>query len=128
MFQLRDEHHQAFQTATMDAFERRAIVHVRTNFPEQSSNLSDDEIRARVRSGLVRARAYGFETERQGMRFIDTGFLLGPYFDTRQDTAWTQRVLNQPESSAEERARILLAEAQRFVNEPESFEVSGIGE
>jgi hypothetical protein len=117
MFQLRDEHHQAFASATMAAFDRRAVAHVRANFPEQSSTLSDQEIRIRVRDGMRRAKVYGLESERQIMCFVDTGFLIGPDFDSRPDTAWTRIILQYPDFSADQRAQTLLEGAQNAVRE-----------
>jgi len=123
MFQLRDEHQEAFEAAALAGFERRAVAHVRANFPDESSKLTDHEIRASARDGLRRSKAYGFETERQVMRFVDTGFLIGPDFDTREDAAWTRMILNSVEDPVEQRSRWLLACAQRAVKEqgtPES--------
>jgi hypothetical protein len=113
MFQLREEHQQAFAAAAMAAFERRAVAHIRSNFPRQSAPLTDAQIRLRIRRGLAQARKYGLETERQGMCFVDTGFLLGPDFDSRPDTAWTREILNQPDTPADDRASRLVTAAQR---------------
>ena len=122
MFQLREEHHQAFQQATWDAFERRAIAHVRANFPDQASNRSDAQLQARIRSEYRRAQQYGFQSERQIMCFIDTGFLIGLDFDSRQETSWTQTILRYPDFSTDQRAEVLLAGAQKAVEEEDGVD------
>lgn len=113
MFQLREEHHRAFDAAAMEAFERRAAAHVRENFPDQTKAMSEDAVRERVRRGLERAKVYGFESERQAIRFIDAGFLLGENFDTRADLPAVRALLSADAGAAEVRSEKLLREAQR---------------
>lgn len=97
----------------MAAFERRAVAHIRENLPEQSAGFSDPQIRERVRDGVRRANRYGLESERQAMCFIDTGFLIGPDFDTRSDTRWARTLLEDRQLSANERAARLLSRAEK---------------
>jgi len=115
MFQLRDGHLCAFNSAAMDNFEQRGVRHLRRRLPRATSAFSDEELRLRVRDGIRRARPYGLTTERQVMCFVDTGFLIGEDFDTRPDSYWARAILDKRDMAADHRAYWLVTGAQRVV-------------
>jgi uncharacterized protein YyaL (SSP411 family) len=113
MLRIRDEQMQAFDADAQKRFEDRAIRHLRANLPRQTEHFSDDNLRARVRTGAVRAREYGLESEQQIMCFVDTTFLLANNFDTAPAFSWARTILTDPQLTANQRAGTLLAAAER---------------
>jgi hypothetical protein len=111
MFQLRDEHMRGFEGAAGSAFEERAVRHIRKHLPRETATMTDSDLRERVRRGSDRAKTYGFETEREIMCFVDTGFLLGERFDS--EVSWTQAFLRETCVSSNQRAHRLLSEAEK---------------
>jgi hypothetical protein len=118
MFQLRTEHEDAFQAVAEDNFLERAAAHLRENFPDQTAALSQSEIRTRVRDGRTRARGYGFETERDVIRFIDAQFLLGDEFDRNPRHQWAKEYLDVDGAAPEDRALALIEKAEELVRSP----------
>lgn len=113
MLKIREAQMQAFEANARILFEQRAIRHLRTHLPEQTSAFGDDDLRARIRTGADGAREYGLESEQQIMCFVDSGFLLTPRFDSDNAYPWAREILRNPELSPNERAGTLLATAER---------------
>jgi len=113
MLKIRDEHMQAFQAQTRTQFEERGVRHLRTHLPEQTAPFSDKDLRTRIQTGGVRARTYGFRSERQIMSFVDTSFLIGPDFDHDRRYPWAQEILLNRAIPANRRAGTLLGNAAR---------------
>lgn len=117
MFQIRDDHMNAFRETARENFEDRAIAHARAELPRQTASLSDDDLRQRVRSAVDRGRQYGFTTERDVICFFDTGLILGESFDSDPRNDWTLEILRDPELSAAERSQLLLTAAEATIGE-----------
>ena len=113
MLKIGDDHMKAFQKQTADQFVERGVKHLRTHLPEQTALFTDDDLRARIRAGNVRARTYGFISERQIMAFVDTGFLIGPDFDKDRRYPWALEILLNRVVPANHRASTLLGNAAR---------------
>lgn len=110
MFQLRDEHLQAFGQVAAKTFEDRAVAHTRKQFPKQTSALTDDELRERIRRDIASANQAGFTSERQIMKFVDSSLLLGEDFPQDPANEWARRILAD-KTPADDRAAQLLDRA-----------------
>ena len=113
MLKISQDHMTAFRAQTTDQFVERGVKHLRTHLPEQTDLFSDDDLRARIRAANVRARTYGFRSERHIMAFVDTGFLIGPNFETDKRYPWASAILANRAMPANQRAGMLLGNAER---------------
>jgi len=112
VFQLRDDHLNAFRQTAATGFEDRAVGHLRQELPTQTAPFSDGDLRQRVRSCVVRCRAYALTSERQIIRFVDTSYLIGEFFDSDPQQSWTRDVLQARDLSPDERSALLLTAAE----------------
>jgi hypothetical protein len=108
MFQLSQNHMNAFERVSMANFEMRGGAYLRKTLPRQTAPYTDEQLRRRVGSGADRARAYGLYSEQQIMRFVETGFRLGEWFDSDPQHRWSQQVLRDSTVSADHRAALLV--------------------
>ena len=118
MFQLREQHIQAMETVAEDNFVERGVLHLRTAFPDATSSMTDESLRARVRNGMSRARMYGLDTEQQIMCFVDSGMILGEAFDSNPNHDWARQILDRRQYPAEVRSQSLLLGATRWAARP----------
>lgn len=110
MFQLRDAHREAFEKTAYEAFEDAVVRQLRDLFADRVRAATDDDIRARVRACIPRARAYGLATQYQVMCFIDATYLLGEQFDTDPRYPTLRELLASP-LGGEDKAGCLLTSA-----------------
>lgn len=82
MFQLRDDHVNAFRQTAASGFEDRAVGHLRKELPVQI------------------------------IRFVDTSYLIGEFFDSDPEQSWTRDVLQARDLSPDERSALLLTAAE----------------
>lgn len=83
----------ALEQAAEQRFENEMVLHSRDFSPTLSAILSEEQLRAAVRSAISRARGYGF-TKRGPIRlFVEMTFLWGSGFDTDPQYSWVQGVL-----------------------------------
>ena len=94
-----------------------AIHHLRKTYPRQTSDLTDDDLRARLLSAAQRSASYALTTEDHVLCFASTALLLGDQFDTDPQHTWAAGILNDAELSANERAAMLVAIAELLIEE-----------
>jgi len=113
MLKIRGEQLAALQASMEERFVARTQGHVREWFPAACMVLSSDELTARIRDGIARARGYGFTSEQDHCRFIDLSFVLGEHFDDDPALPWVAEILAQRVESPDDTMRFLYSEAQR---------------
>src|ERR1700732_4117643 len=97
MFEMRPDHVKAFEAAQLNRFEERAAAHARRTLPEETAQMSEEQLQARIRREMHKAQSYGLTTERQIFSFLDAGLMLGEGFDTNYKYPWVRQVLEDPE-------------------------------
>ena len=108
-FRMRPHQLRTFEEQAQQAFEDRALRHVREKLPEQSAGYSDEDARTLIRSCLPRSTSYGLTTERQIMCYLDATVLLGDQFETKPGGEWAMKVLRSDKVSRTDAAMLLLA-------------------
>jgi hypothetical protein len=91
--------------------------HLQQFFPRECAALGDAGLRDRVREGIARAAAHGFETEIHISQYVDLMFVFGTDFDTDSALAWPQPILSDRTISAAERMDRLLDAGRRHGQE-----------
>ena len=113
MFELKQEHMDAFNETADENFVSRACVHVRTTLPDQTANYSDEDLGTRVRGDAGRADSYGLTWERSKVRFIETSFLLGQDFDRNPHYDWAGLIPRDQQFGQDARCLALIMCASR---------------
>lgn len=72
--------------------------------PEALGNLSDQQVQARIRVGIRRARAHKLDTDGSAVAFVSLMFLVAPDFDRH---AGIRRALENVALPADERIKAL---------------------
>jgi hypothetical protein len=107
MFTLRGEQMDAFRESMMRRFEKRAAEQLRSRFAAKLADTNDQELEELVRSGVVKARAYGVVGETDVSRYLEYMVEYGRDFDTSPDTAWAQPILTAPTTTGTEKMKRL---------------------
>ncbi|HYR27296.1 MAG TPA: hypothetical protein VEU30_02450 [Thermoanaerobaculia bacterium] len=113
MLKIRGEQLAALQASMEERFVTRMQEHAREWFPAACAVLTLEELTARIRNGIARARGYGFTSEEDHCRFIDLSFVLGEHFDDDPALPWVAEILGQRAASPGDTMRFLYAEAQQ---------------
>ena len=74
-------------------FVRRMQIHLRKFFPEQCDALGEVKTKQLIEYGIIRAREYGFEAERDVCKYIDLMCVFGHRFDTNERLPWARHIL-----------------------------------
>ena len=80
---------------------------VREDYPEKTSAMTDEEIRAHLEEGLRTSYTYGIELEGDVEAYIHLMFQLG--FDFDQKVRWARDILNREDWSGSIRVSLLCA-------------------
>ena len=93
MFVIRDEMYDALGRAAYDDFVARMRVHMRSFFPERCEALGETKTGQFIEFGVERARAHGFEAERDVCKYIDLMCVFDHGFDRDERMPWARDIL-----------------------------------
>lgn len=102
MLVIRKAQLEALSAYKRQSFEDRMVDHLAEVFPEESRKMLDAEagdgkVRELVHHGVEKAAGYEIRAERNVSLFIDLMVGIAPGFDDMKDTAWTRRILLNPD-------------------------------
>ncbi|QDE86274.1 hypothetical protein BHS07_34695 [Myxococcus xanthus] len=92
---------EVFHQAAQAQFVHETLLHVRRHFPEEVERLGDEEARAWVRHGTLRAESHGLTLESNIRRYVDLMFAFGHDFDMDPTMPWANTILEQPSQMSE---------------------------
>lgn len=120
MFTIRKEQLAVFGPLAKEAFEDRAIAHIKRVFPEQSQTLGVPKLRETIQYGTQRAASYRIISERDVCKYIDLMILYGRDFDKDSNLPWAQSVLqNQAIRNPTSKIDRLYKAAKKKENKPQ---------
>lgn len=93
MFIIRQEQMKAFEEEGYEQFVDETIVHLQTNYPEQTKDTSTPDLQKFVENGVTKAEPYGVVTVTDVRRFLGCMLELGEDFDVAPQTAWAGEIL-----------------------------------
>ncbi len=93
MFIIRQEQMKAFEDEGYEQFVDETVVHLQTNYPEQTKEMSTPDLRKFVETGAEKAEPYGVVTVTDVRRFLGCMLELGEDFDVAPQTAWAGEIL-----------------------------------
>lgn len=114
MLLVRDQQRLAMARAALPKW---IANHLKQFFPRECAALGEAGLRERVREGMARAVAHGFETEVHISQYVDLMFAFGPDFDSDPALSWPQPILADRTISAAERIDRLLDAGRRHGQE-----------
>lgn len=91
MWTIRPEQMEAFARSAYAAFEDNMVQMVEQRYPEKTCNLSNQQLRVIIGSGMIRAKQYEINLTHDVERFLRLMFRL-PSIDFEEDplTSWTK--------------------------------------
>ena len=105
MLVVRDRQLQALAHAALPDW---IAQHLKQFFPRECDALGEAALRIRVREGIARAAAHGFETSVHISQYVDLMFVFGADFDIDPALSWPQPILSDRTVSAATRIERLL--------------------
>lgn len=119
MLVIRDEQMLLLSRSLLLRFDQQAFEHVQKYFPERCAALGKKETMGLVRDGLDRARAFGFETCPDLLRYLNLLFEFGREFELSEANAWARPYLAPSDDwLPSKRMDRLMEEAFRRLNPP----------
>lgn len=114
MLSIRKEQMQALRKVARGRFVNEMMMHLRRQFPEQTMELSGDDLRALVEEGMNQADEYDVELRNDIRRYLECMVVHGRDFDTNEETGWAGRILRD-ESLSGTRKMERIADYETFV-------------
>ena len=84
-FEFSKEQQEALDRPAREAEAKELAPIMRRNFPEETKNLDDEQLRNEVATALHRAAQWGVKTRKASVNFVMLRLLLGADFDTSED-------------------------------------------
>lgn len=97
MLKIKEQQLGAFSTLMQSSFADRMRPLFLRHFPEQTSGMSEDEVRGAIDAGIAGASSYGIGRERDVERYIYLTFALG--FDFDHSVPWAGALLGRSDMS-----------------------------
>jgi len=97
MLTIRKEQMDAFSQAMLKQFENQMVIHLNSNFPNETKEISEGELRTFIQEGIEQAEQYQITLEDDVRRYLEFIVMYGQNFDTNPDTAWTCEILHTKE-------------------------------
>jgi hypothetical protein len=113
MLVIRHEQILVLADAMRNRFESEACEHVRRYFPGRCLALGEQALKETVGDGLRRARAYGFQSQFDLLRFLNLLFEFGLDFDRTEEHQWARPFLEAAHRSPTFQMDSLMEEAYK---------------
>lgn len=94
-FRITDDHLRAFSAQQRERFEDEMAVYLAREYPQETADLGNDGLYELIQGGIDKARTYNIVLERDVARYIEFMVILGPDFDTSDETSWAQAILKK---------------------------------
>ena len=103
MLVIRDEQMKAMQKYMLAKFARRMFLHLRENFPEETSDISDEELSTLIETGIKKAESYSIVEHEDIQGFLELMITRGTNFHEDDDHPEIQQILSNTEMANEEK-------------------------
>lgn len=103
MLKIRNSQMKTLSEYTRRQFEQRMAVHLRANFPQQTGDVPEPELRVRIHNSLTQAAQYHVTLEDDVRRYLEYTVMYGSDFDTNPRSAWARAILCAPDMSGGEK-------------------------
>ncbi len=80
---------------------------IHSEFPEKAKLLSESDLLERIEQDIQIAREYGFDTEKNGAKFVDLLWRVAPDFYENQAYSWAEGILSNDELGPDQKISLL---------------------
>ncbi len=94
MLKIRKEQMETFKDDILRKFEDKMVIHLRSQFPEETKQMEEPELREMIHNGIFHARRYKVTLEIDVSRYLECMMKYGADFDTNPKTAWAGKILH----------------------------------
>lgn len=103
MFVIRKAQMKALSRYMVEQFVDTSLVHLKTNFPEQTKEIQDGNLRSMINSGIEKAARYNVTIEEDVLRYLEYMLSYGTDFDTDPATLWAGEILRSQDIDGPEK-------------------------
>ena len=103
MLVIRDEQIEALDESMLRSFKNHMVSHLRKVCPEETSGMSDEELRALIQGGIDKAESYEIFEDDDVRRFLEYMLILSPDFDQDSSFPEIREILNNEEMDGTEK-------------------------
>lgn len=103
MRKIRNSQMKTLSEYTRRQFEQRMAVHLRANFPRQTGDVPEPELRVRIHNSLTQAAQYNVTLEDDVRRYLEYTVMYGSDFDANPRNAWAGEILGAQGISGSEK-------------------------
>ncbi|WP_069472304.1 hypothetical protein [Candidatus Marithrix sp. Canyon 246] len=97
MLTIREEQMDVFSQAMLKPFENSMVVHLNNNFPDETREISEGELRVLIQKGIKQAEQYQITLEDDVRRYLEFMVMYDQNFETNPNTAWASEILHAKE-------------------------------
>ncbi len=97
MLIIRREQIAVFEKQAEERFIDKMVLHLRTQFPEETATYDDIILRTRIRSELTGAKRFEVVSERSSCYYLNLSIVYGEGFIDLEDNLWMQDYLTDDE-------------------------------
>ncbi len=101
MFKISAAHLDAFSQQQRRRFEDQMVSFLESEYPDETGEMEEDELRELVRDGIKKADGYHITLEREVARYIELMVAVSPSFD--EELSGAKDVLSEPWLTGQEK-------------------------
>jgi hypothetical protein len=98
MLKIRHDQYAALKEAYRELYVDRTRDYFRRNWPRETDDMDDEQLRDMIRDARDRAEGYGISIEADVVRFTEIRLVLGEDFDRSPDYPWASAVLSDDDT------------------------------
>ncbi len=117
MFQIRSEQVKVFEIKQQESFIQRMIIHLQTNFPEQTQPISPEDLRRFIEDETETAQRFEIDNEVDIALCITAIFSIRPNLNSDPEPTWVKEVQSDPDLTSEQKAERLCQWAEQEIEE-----------
>lgn len=90
---IRKEQMEVLSKNMVNQFVDNTLIHLRTIFPDQTQDMTDQQLRDMIQAGINEAESYEITDEVDVERFLECIVRYGRDYDTDPKTSWAGEIL-----------------------------------
>jgi hypothetical protein len=93
MLVIREEQMEVLSKYMLKQFEDRMVIHLNQNFPDETKNISESDLRETISTSIDKAAKYDVTDETDVERYLEYAVRYDPDFDTNPNLPWATKIL-----------------------------------
>ena len=122
MFQIRSKQIAIFEEKQIESFFQRMIIHLQESFPEQTQQISLEDLRRFIEDETESAQRFEIYNEVDIALCITAIFSIRPNVNVDPEPTWVKEVQSDPNLTSEQKAERLCQWAEQEIEEQKKNE------